>query len=88
MKKVTIGALLMFHGTLISMTIIILASRIVPEITEWRGTKLWFVIYGAKDMDYAASLFLGTPFTIGVIIFTLGFIVIIAELLSSYRHKP
>lgn len=87
MKKIIIGGLLMFHGTLICLTIITLASSVVPTISEWRGTKLWFVIFGAKDMDYAESLFLGVPFIIGVFLFTFGFIVIFLELYSDVIKK-
>ncbi|MFN7250487.1 MAG: hypothetical protein ACK4M9_06785 [Anaerobacillus sp.] len=87
MKKTIIGGLLMFHGTLICLTIITLASSVVPRISEWRGTKLWFVIFGAKDMNYTDSLFLGGPFIIGSVLFIFGFIVIILELYSELINK-
>ncbi|WP_025028631.1 hypothetical protein [Caldalkalibacillus mannanilyticus] len=87
MKRITIGGILMFFGTLICLTIIILASQFVPMISEWRGTKLWFLIFGAKDLNHTYSLFLGTPFIIGTILFTLGLIVLLVELYFEYRKN-
>jgi hypothetical protein len=87
MKKTIIGGLLMFHGTLICLTIITLASSVVPRISEWRGTKLWFVIFGAKDMNYTDSLFLGVPFLIGAVLFVFGLTVIILDLYSDFIKK-
>jgi hypothetical protein len=85
MKKSIIGGLLMFNGTIICLTIIILASCYIPSINTWRGTKLWFVIFGASDLKNAESLFLGVPFVIGVTLFFLGLLVLIIEYFGNNK---
>ncbi|WP_152393336.1 hypothetical protein [Paenibacillus guangzhouensis] len=80
MKRTIIGATFLFMGSLISLAILIAAALYIPSITAWRGTKLWFAIYGANDMgNDVQSLFLGLPFTVGIVLFILGFIVLVFE---------
>ncbi|MBS4200127.1 hypothetical protein KHA93_10835 [Bacillus sp. FJAT-49732] len=87
MKRSIIGGFLMFNGTLICLTIIILAVNYFPKVSEYRGTELWFIIFGATDIDNAQSLYLGIPFSAGIISFFLGFIVLIFEYFSKDKDK-
>lgn len=50
MKKVIIGGILLFTGALISLAIILAAALYVPSITAWSGSKLWYAIFGAKQL--------------------------------------
>lgn len=79
MKKSIIGSVLLFNGTMICLTIIILAALYSSSINTWRGTKFWFAIFGASDISNAQSLFLGIPFVIGLILFFFGLLVLIIE---------
>ncbi|OAB26807.1 hypothetical protein PMSD_24735 [Paenibacillus macquariensis subsp. defensor] len=82
MKKVIIGGIFMFTGSLISLAILLAAALYVPIITSWNGgSKLWFAIFGAKQYgnEVVQSLFLGFPFIVGVILFVLGLIVLVSE---------
>ncbi|MEK3702861.1 hypothetical protein MKY87_01945 [Paenibacillus sp. FSL R7-0198] len=81
MKKVLIGGILLFTGSLISLAIILAAALYVPSITAWSGSKLWYAIFGAKQYDYEVvqSLSLGFPFIVGVILFVIGLIVLVNE---------
>ncbi|RAV17747.1 hypothetical protein [Paenibacillus contaminans] len=81
MKKTFIGGILMFTGALISLAILITAALYVPQITAWRGSKLWYAIFGAEQFgnEAAQSLSLGFPFVLGVILFVLGLVVLILE---------
>lgn len=86
MKKVIIGGIFMFTGSLISLTVLLAAALYVPNITAWSGTKkLWFAIFGAKQYgnEVVQSLFLGFPFIVGVILFVIGSIILVRE----YFHK-
>lgn len=53
MKRIVIGSVLMITGVIITLSLIITATFYVPKITEWRGSKLWFAIFGAKDLGNA-----------------------------------
>lgn len=55
MKRTIIGGILLFTGTLISLAILIVAALYIPNITAWRGSKLWFAIFGANDMGHEES---------------------------------
>jgi heme/copper-type cytochrome/quinol oxidase subunit 2 len=81
MKKTIIGGILIFTGTFISLAIILAAALFVPSITEWSGSKLWFAIFGAKQYgnEVVQSLFLGFPFVIGIMLFVIGFMVLVVE---------
>lgn len=80
MKRTVIGSIFMTIGAIITLSLIIIAAHYVPVITEWRGSKIWFVIFGAKDLgSMAQSLFVGIPFTIGLILFAVGLIILIVE---------
>ena len=79
-KRTIIGSVLMITGAIITLSLIITATLYVPRITEWRGSKLWFVIFGAKDLgDTAQSLSVGVPFVVGLILFIIGLIILAIE---------
>ena len=81
MKKVIIGGILLFTGSLISLAIILAAALYVPSITTWSGSKLWYAIFGAEQYgnEVVQSLSLGFPFIVGVILFVIGLIVLVRE---------
>ncbi|MDQ0656032.1 hypothetical protein [Paenibacillus sp. W2I17] len=81
MKKVLIGGILLFTGSLISLAIILAAALYVPSITAWSGSKLWYAIFGAEqyENEVVQSLSLGFPFIVGVILFVIGLIVLVNE---------
>jgi hypothetical protein len=81
MKKVIIGGILLFTGSLITLAIILAAALYVPSITAWSGSKLWYAIFGAKQYgnEVVQSLSLGFPFIVGVILFVIGLIVLVRE---------
>ncbi|MCI3919174.1 hypothetical protein MO973_02870 [Paenibacillus sp. TRM 82003] len=85
MKRTIIGGILLLNGTLISLSILIAAALYVPSITYWRGSKLWFAIFGAKDLgnEVVQSLSLGFPFVVGLVLFTLGLLVLIVEFFNK-----
>ncbi|MEK8130401.1 hypothetical protein WMW72_21060 [Paenibacillus filicis] len=81
MKKTIIGGILTCTGTFISLAILIAAALYVPSITAWRGSKLWFAIFGTDSLgdQVVQSLFLGLPFTVGIVLFVLGLVVLAIE---------
>ncbi|WP_339293175.1 hypothetical protein MKY48_13690 [Paenibacillus sp. FSL W8-0187] len=85
MKKTIIGGILTLTGTIITLCIIIAAAMVVPSVTSWSGSKLWFMIFGAKQYgnDVVDSLFLGFPFVIGMLLFLSGLIVLGIEYFKS-----
>jgi hypothetical protein len=85
MKRTLIGGAFLLTGSLISLAIIIAAALYMPNITAWSGSKLWFAIFGARDMgnEVVQSLFLGFPFVVGLILFVLGFIVLVVEYIKN-----
>lgn len=85
MKRIVIGSVLMITGVIITLSLIITATFYVPNITQWRGSKLWFVIFGAKDLETSQSLFVGEPFTIGLILFIVGLIILAVEYFSTNK---
>lgn len=83
MKRTIIGSVLMITGAIISLSLIIIATFYVSNITEWRGSKLWLAIYGAKDLGTTVqSLSVGIPFTVGLILFIIGLIILTIEYFS------
>lgn len=80
MKRTIIGSVLLLSGTLISLSLIIIATFYVFKINEYRGTKIWFIIFGARDLGRSAqSLNIGIPFVVGLILFGLGFLILLIE---------
>ncbi|MBC2723359.1 hypothetical protein [Desulfosporosinus sp.] len=81
MKRTIIGGILMLSGVLTILFIIIAASIYAPNVTSWSGSKLWFVIFGAKQYgnEVVQSLFLGIPFSIGLVLTIIGFLVLVKE---------
>lgn len=79
MRKIIIGSVFFISGVITSLSIIISAAFYATNITEWRGSKLWFAIFGAYDMEASQSLNLGLPFTIGLVLFTMGLIILLKE---------
>jgi hypothetical protein len=81
MKKIIIGSVLMLSGILISIGIIIAAAVIMPSMTGWSGSKLWFAIFGEEQLNGQAvqSLFLGFPFILGILLSVAGFAILVIE---------
>jgi len=81
MKRTIIGGVFMISGVLTTLSIIIAASISVPSITSWSGSKLWFAIFGARQYgnEVVQSLFLGTPFVIGLIVTVIGLLILVKE---------
>lgn len=78
MKKTVIGGIIMLSGVLTTIGIILTAAIYAPSITSWSGSKLWFAIFGAQKYgnEVIQSLFLGTPFIIGIILAIVGLIIL------------
>ena len=86
MKKTIIGSVFMMVGVIIDISILITAALYIPNINTWRGLKIWFAIFGAKDMgNTAQSLYLGMPFVVGFIFFILGFVILAVEYFKKDR---
>ncbi len=85
MKKTIIGGIIMLSGVLTAISIILAATIYAPSITSWSGSKLWFAIFGAKahGSEVVQSLFLGTPFIIGILLVTTGLIILVKEYFSK-----
>ncbi|MBP1756812.1 MAG: hypothetical protein H6Q59_3210 [Firmicutes bacterium] len=86
MKRTIIGSVLMFSGVLITLSLIITATFYIPHINTWRGSKLWFAIFGASDMGFGVqSLSVGLPFVIGLILFAVGLLILVIEYFDKNR---
>lgn len=81
MKRVFIGGIVVFTGIITSLSMIIAAAIYAPHITAWSGSKLWFAIFGARQYgnEVVQSLFLGTPFVIGLVLAGIGLIILAKE---------
>ncbi|NLB51361.1 MAG: hypothetical protein GX808_00255 [Syntrophomonadaceae bacterium] len=81
MRKVIIGSVITLSGLIITMSIIMAAAFYAPHITSWSGSKLWFAIFGAEryGSEVIQSLFLGTPFIIGIILLSMGLVILVRE---------
>lgn len=81
MKRVFIGGIVVFTGIITSLSMIIAAAIYAPYITAWSGSKLWFAIFGARQYgnEVVQSLFLGTPFVIGLVLAAIGLIILAKE---------
>lgn len=87
MKRTIIGSVLLISGLLITLSLIITATVYVPKITEWRGSKLWFAIFGASDLGSTAqSLTVGVPFMIGLLLFIVGLLILIIEYFNKNNN--
>lgn len=84
-KKTVIGGTLVLSGVLVTVGIIATAGIYATNLTSWSGSKLWFAIFGAKQYGNEAiqSLFLGTPFIIGIILAIVGLIIMGKEYFSE-----
>jgi len=78
MKRIIIGSVLMITGTIIDLSIIIVASFYLLGMKEWDGLHLWSAIFGSQ-----ISLSLGVPFIIGLILFIIGLIILAQEYLNT-----
>lgn len=86
MKRTVIGSVFMVSGIFVTLSLIVIATFYVPEITQWRGSKLWFAIFGANDMGNAVqSLSVGIPFIIGIILFVMGLLILLIEYFKKDR---
>lgn len=83
MKRVIIGSIFMLTGLIATLSLIIMAALYVPSITQWRGSKLWYAIFGAKDLGYTQSLSVGVPFVVGLILLLAGIIILSIEYFSK-----
>lgn len=81
MKKTFIGGIFMLSGILTTIGIIISAAIYAPSITSWSGSKLWFIIFGARQYGSEAvqSLFLGMPFVTGIALAVIGSLILVKE---------
>ncbi|HCT37018.1 MAG TPA: hypothetical protein DF292_08320 [Firmicutes bacterium] len=81
MKRVFIGGIVVFTGIITSLSMIIAAAIYAPHITAWSGSKLWFAIFGARQYgnEVVQSLFLGTPFVIGLVLAAIGLVILAKE---------
>jgi len=80
MKRTIIGGILVLTGTIISLCIIITAAAVVPSVTTWSGSKLWYTIFGDKyGNGESQSLFMGFPFAVGIILFLIGLFILGVE---------
>lgn len=81
MKRTVIGGILMLSGVMVTMSIIMAASIYTQNITAWSGSKLWYVIFGADVYgdEVSQSLFLATPFEIGISLAVVGLIILVIE---------
>lgn len=87
MKRTIIGSVIMITGAIITLSLVIIAVPYASKITEWRGSKLWFTIFGAKDLANSQSLSMGLPFTIGIILFIIGLIILVMEYFNKDDAK-
>ncbi|MGI6435678.1 MAG: hypothetical protein ACOX0F_10000 [Syntrophomonadaceae bacterium] len=78
MKKTVIGGILMLSGVITTIGIIVAAAIYAPSISSWSGSKLWFIIFGAKQYgnEVIQSLFLGIPFIMGIVLVVVGLIIL------------
>lgn len=83
MKKTVIGTVFMLSGLITVVSLIITAALYAPKLTEWRGPKLWFAIFGASDLNQ--GLFIGVPFVIGLMIFIIGAVMLLVEYFNDKK---
>lgn len=76
MKRTVIGGFIMFGGLFITLTIIVVATLYIPNMSSWSGSQLWYAIFGE-------SLYLGFPFIIGVLLAILGLVILVMEYLEK-----
>lgn len=81
MKRTVIGSVLTLAGTGIIGCLFIAAVLFVPNMSSWEGTRVWYAIFGSGtyEADLKQSMALGLPFTIGVLIFVLGIVILAIE---------
>lgn len=88
MKRTIIGGIIMLGGLLVTLAIIISGSIYATSITAWSGkSKLWHAIFGAKQYgnEVVQSLFLGFPFTVGVLLTILGLAILGYEYYKTFK---
>ena len=85
MKRTVIGGFIMFGGLFITLTIIVVATLYLPNMSSWSGSQLWYAIFGGKQFgnEVVQSLFLGFPFVIGVLLTFLGLVILVMEYLEK-----
>ena len=87
MKRTIIGGIIMLSGVFTTLTIIISATLYAPSVTSYSGSKLWFIIFGAKQYGNEAvqSLFLGFPFVVGIVLTITGLAILAKEYFLSEK---
>ena len=77
MKRTIIGSVFMVLGTMISLSIIIVATLSFQNTQNWRGSRLLYTIFST---DLGLGQETGLPFIIGIILFLFGLIILLTEL--------
>lgn len=70
MKKIIIGSVLFLSGIIVSMGVLNAAVMLLPTVGSWSGSRLLTVI-SVKE--------LGLPFTLGILLCLLGFVILLNE---------
>ena len=81
MKRTIIGSVFMGLGTMISLSIILVAALSIQNTQSWRGSRLLYTIFST---DLGQGQETGLPFIIGIILFLFGLIILLIELF----HNP
>ncbi|WP_026675245.1 hypothetical protein [Alkalihalobacterium bogoriense] len=90
MKSIVIGGFIMMGGLLITLTIILAGTIFATDITGWSGkSKLWYAIWGEKQYgdEVVQSLFLGFPFSVGLVLTILGFSILGYEYYKTFKDN-
>lgn len=83
MKRLLIGSVFIVLGTIIPLSILLTAAVSLPQIHQWRGSRLLYTIFSS---DISGGLSLGVPFIVGLALFISGFLILAIELVNS-PHK-
>lgn len=70
MKKTIIVSVIFLSGISMSMSILLAAVFLTPTVGSWSGSRLLTVI-SVKE--------LGLPFTLGILLCLLGFVILLIE---------
>lgn len=81
MKRIICGAVLAICGAIIDSAIIIAAAAYSTTLNSWKGSKLWYSVFGGPVFDGEAnlSLNLGVPFVIGAGFFAVGIAILLID---------
>lgn len=85
MKRIIIGGFIALSSAIIDAAIIIAAGVYSSSLTSWSGSKFWYAIFGAPRYGNEAnlSLNLGPLFIAASLLFILGIVIMLIELLRK-----